>query len=240
MPAYREARRIGETVAGIRRYCANVIVVDDGSDDDTAQAAREAGADVLVHEVNRGKGAALETGFGRAREQGYGFVITMDGDGQHDPADIPAFLEAFDRDGTPVLVGNRMSDPRAMPLVRRLTNRFMSRLLSRKMGQRVPDTQSGFRLYSAKVLPFLETGSTRFAAESEVLLGLADAGFRIGAVPMRIIYRDEKSKIRPVRDTIRFFGMLRRYDRERAARGSGRAEPPGEETAVTNGKDGGR
>ena len=217
VPAYREAGRIGEVVKGIRRHCERVIVIDDGSPDETAAEARAAGATVLVHEHNRGKGAALQTGFAFAREQGLDFVVTLDADGQHDPSQIPDFITAHRAGGAPVIVGNRMSDPRTMPLVRRLTNRFMSGLLSRRMGQRVHDTQNGYRLYATDVLEHVRAESSGFAAESEVLLNLAAAGVRIGEVPVTIIYGDEKSKIRPVRDTIRFFRMLKRFERRREA-----------------------
>ncbi len=214
IPAYQEGGRIGAVVREVLPFCARVVVVDDGSADATAADARAAGATVLVHERNQGKGAALQTGFDYAREQGAAFVLTMDGDGQHAPADIPAFLEAFARGDAPVLVGNRMKAPQAMPFVRRMTNRFMSWLLSRKMGQCVPDTQNGFRLYRTAVLPDMSGRDARFAAESEILLILARRGVRIGSVPVQIIYGDERSKIRPVRDTLRFIRMLRAFERE--------------------------
>jgi glycosyltransferase involved in cell wall biosynthesis len=216
-PAYREVGRIGAVVRGIRRFAEHVVVIDDGSADGTAEDARAAGAHVIVHEANRGKGAALQTGFAYARRAGYVCVITLDADGQHDPAHIPDFLRAYRESGCPVIVGNRMDDPRGMPFVRRQTNRVMSALLSRRMGQRVPDTQSGYRLYRIDVLPYVYPRSGGFAAESEVLLRLAAAGYRIGAVPIRAIYGNERSNIRPWRDTRLFFRMLREYDRERAS-----------------------
>jgi glycosyltransferase involved in cell wall biosynthesis len=188
--------------------------VDDGSSDETTNEAREAGAIVVPHERNMGKGVALQTGFRHVMESGYSCVVTMDGDGQHAPEDLPGFLDVYHESGARVVVGNRMSDPRTMPWVRRLTNRFMSWLLSRRMGQRVPDTQNGYRLYGRDVLPILlATVSGGFAAESEVLLDLAEAGERIASAPTRIIYRDERSKIRPVQDTIKFFSMLRHHKR---------------------------
>ena len=211
IPAYKEGERIAEVVRDVLKVCPNVVVVDDGSPDDTAEVAEKAGATVLVQEVNRGKGAALNRGFEYAREKGYEFVVTLDGDGQHAADDIPAFIDAYAQ-GTPVIIGNRMSDTSAMPLIRRLTNRFMSWLISRKMGQRVPDTQNGFRLYKTDVIPEMQTGSQRFAAESEILLELAANGVRMGAVPIKVIYRDEKSKINPVKDTWRFFKMLRNWE----------------------------
>jgi glycosyltransferase involved in cell wall biosynthesis len=218
IPAYREESRIGAVVREARRYVPWVVVVDDGSPDETASVAREAGAVVLVHAANRGKGGALRTGFQYAREQGAAFVLTMDGDGQHAPEDIPAFLEAFAKGFFPVIVGNRMDVPHGMPLVRRLTNRFMSALLSRKMGQRVPDTQNGFRLYRTDVIPPMPESESGFAAESEILMELARLGVTLGSVPVRIIYAGEQSKIRPLRDTLRFFRMLKAFDRQHGGR----------------------
>jgi glycosyltransferase involved in cell wall biosynthesis len=213
IPGYREAGRIGPVVEAVRGFLDRVVVVDDGSDDDTAAEAARAGAVVLKHETNRGKGVALETGFRWGREQGLEAVITLDADGQHAPADIPAFLDAYRRGTAPVLVGNRMDNPVGMPFVRRMTNRFMSWLLSREMKQRVPDTQCGYRLYRIDVLEGIACGA-RFDAESEILLALAARGVKLGAVPVQVIYGDEKSKIHPVRDTIRFFRMLHRWKHE--------------------------
>ncbi len=213
IPGYNENGRIGKVVEGAKRYAADVIVVDDGSQDNTAAEAEKAGAVVLRHEANKGKGMALNTGFKHARENGFEFVITMDGDGQHACDDIPAFIEAYVRGDAPVIVGNRMGRADGMPLIRKLTNTFMSWLLSRKMDRKVPDTQCGYRLYRCDVIPDIPKESGRFAAESEILLMLANAGVSIASVPIKVIYGDEKSKISPVKDAIRFFAMLRRYNR---------------------------
>jgi len=230
IPAYLEERRIRGVVQNVLQYIQPVIVIDDGSPDQTSAAASSAGAVVIKHEKNLGKGAALNTGFAYAVKQKFDYVITMDADGQHDPADIPVFVEAYRRtarlhpetqtlgkhcgQGVSALVGNRMDAPKGMPMLRKLTNMFMSWYLSRQMGQHVPDTQSGFRLYAAHTLPFLATESDRYAAESETLLRLAVKKIRIDSVPIKVIYRDEKSKIRPFRDTIRFFMMVRRFRKE--------------------------
>jgi len=211
IPAFREAGRIGPVIESVLRHLNDVIVVDDGSPDDTAGEAERTGAMVVRHGVNRGKGAALDTGFRTARERGFEFVVTLDGDGQHTAADLPRFIEAYHRTDYKVLVGNRMTDTRSMPLLRRLTNRFMSWLLSREMGQRVPDTQCGYRLYKLEVVPELSAGSERFAAESKILLDLSGKGIRIGTVPVTTIYGAQKSEIHPVKDAIRFFSMLRQY-----------------------------
>jgi glycosyltransferase involved in cell wall biosynthesis len=211
VPAYQEGTRIGRVVTEIRKYSASILVIDDGSADDTEKAAREAGAEVIRHPQNRGKGAALNTAFTVAIERGYDFVITMDADGQHAPEDIPAFVGAFKAGAGDVIIGNRMDRAQNMPRGRKMTNAFMSWLLSCEMKQRVPDTQCGYRLFGAKALPFARTESQRFAAESEVLLDMSARGIRFGAAPIKVIYGDEKSKIRPFRDAMRFFRMLLRH-----------------------------
>lgn len=214
VPAYFEERNIADVVRGIRGQGMSVLVVDDGSTDATAEQAVAAGATVLRHPVNRGKGAALQTGFHHAIQQGVSWIVTMDSDGQHDPADLPSFCALASGD-IAVIVGNRMGDIADMPRLRRLTNRFMSWLLSLMIGQRVADTQCGYRAYRADVLPLLFTKTTRYDAESEVLVRLGRAGYRIESVPIRTIYHAApKSKINPFADTARFFAMLRRLHRE--------------------------
>ena len=212
IPAYREEKHIAAVVRDVLEYASDVVVVDDGSPDATTQEAEKAGALVLSHVRNQGKGAALRTGLRHAEEKGYELAITMDADGQHAPSDIPAFLAAYARTRCPALVGNRMGDTRTMPWVRRKTNQFMSGLLSRTMGQYVPDTQCGFRLYHRDVFPLLvREGASRYDAESDVLLRLSLEGRKIGAVAIQTIYGVERSKINPFADTIRFFRMLRRF-----------------------------
>lgn len=211
IPAYLEETRIRGVVQNALQYIQSVVVIDDGSPDRTAAEAAAAGAIVIRHEKNLGKGAALNTGFAYAIRQQFDYVITMDADGQHAPEDIPCFVDEYRRVGVSVLVGNRMADPKGMPLVRKLTNIFMSWYLSRQMGQHVPDTQCGYRLYAAPILPYLATESGRYAAESETLLRVAARNIKIGSMPIKIIYRDEKSKIRPVRDMFRFFAMIRSF-----------------------------
>lgn len=218
IPAYSEEAHIGAVVTAARAQGGDVLVVDDGSPDATASVAEAAGAVVIRHSVNQGKGAALATGYKAASERDYEVVVTLDADGQHDPAELPKFIDVYQRTGIPVLIGNRMADAESMPFVRRCTNRFMSWLLGRLMGCYIPDTQCGYRLYRADVLQWVGTGSQGFAAESEVLLRLATRGVRMDSIRIRTIYGNEKSKIRPGRDTLRFVRMLIHYRHEMHAR----------------------
>lgn len=218
IPAYNEAEGITHLIGEVRKYCSHILVVDDGSQDGTGEVAERAGAEVIRHNKNMGKGVSLGDGFAHVRDQRYGLVITMDGDGQHNPADIPQFIETYQRTGIPMVVGNRMADVHEMPFSRRLVNFLMSRILSNVMHQYVPDTQCGFRLLRGDIIPIVMTHSARFAAESEMLLYVADRGIRIGSVRVKTIYNKKKSSIRPFRDTILFIRMLRQYSRQKKRR----------------------
>lgn len=215
IPAYNESGRIDKVVRRAKEFSPLVVVIDDGSRDATAAEAEAAGAVVVKHPMNLGKGASLVTGFTYAREHHCHAVITMDADGQHDPAEIPRFVDAYRRTRIPVLVGNRLWARSNMPVIRRWTNQFMSWLLSRIMNRYLPDTQCGFRLYRSDILSFVHTGAQRFAMESEILLHLALRGFRMDSIRITTIYRGEKSRINPLLDTFRFFMMLVTYYHDR-------------------------
>ncbi|MFH1024629.1 MAG: glycosyltransferase family 2 protein [Planctomycetota bacterium] len=206
IPAFHESARVGAVVAGARPRVERVYVVDDGSRDGTAEAARAARAEVLVHETNRGKGAALATGFAAALAAGFDAVVTLDADGQHDPNEIPKLAAAAET--ADVVVGCRMTDPSGMPLVRRWTNRFMSWVISKLAGRRIRDSQSGYRLFRRAVLERVTLDTAHFESESQILIRACRAGFRLAEVPVRVIYGAEKSKIRPARDTLRFFRFV--------------------------------
>ncbi len=152
IPAYFEEKHIGEVVERTLRQLDHVLVVDDGSTDATAANARAAGGEVIVHERNLGKGEAIKTGLRHWHERGFEHVVILDGDGQHLPEEIARFSPRC-RKGAQLLVGNRMSDLRRMPLVRRIVNRYMSHRISRVCGQAIPDTQCGFRMLQAAVIP---------------------------------------------------------------------------------------
>ena len=219
IPCLNEAAAIGRVASAIRILFPFVIVVDDGSADDTSAVATRAGATVLRHERPNGKGAALRTGWKHALDAGFSWVLSMDGDGQHAPEDIPKFLERGNQNDVALVSGNRMDRPGAMPFVRRSTNRFMSWQLSRIAGVPLPDSQCGFRLMRLDCWARLPICTDCFEIESEVLLQFARAKLGIGFVPIQVIYAKEKSKIRPVRDTIRWWRWLKTA-RESAARAS--------------------
>jgi len=186
----------------------DVLVVNDGSTDGTAEVAKSAGAAVVEHPVNLGKGAALATGFHYAVEKGYDALITMDGDEQHDPASIPAFLEAIGEGGCDVVVGTRMDAVRDMPPLRVWTNRTTSRIVSLLAGQDIPDSQSGYRAIRTPVVDGMRLVTTRYDTESEILIRAGRRGFSIGAIPIESIYTDGISHINPFVDTLRFIRLV--------------------------------
>ena len=190
----------------------NVLVVDDGSNDKTAERAREAGAEVIVHPQNRGKGEAIKTGLRHFLNRQFDWVFILDADGQHRPEEIDRFLAAAVSATEPKLIlGNRMNDVSSMPLVRRIVNRYMSKKISRVCRQDIPDTQCGFRMLHRQLIPDLLEGADRFEYESEMLIIASRKGFRIDSVSISTVYSDEVSSIHPVRDTLRFFKLMRRY-----------------------------
>ena len=211
IPAYFEEAQIQAVARRTLAQLDHVLVLDDGSTDKTSAEARKAGAQVIRHEQNQGKGAAIKTGFRELMARGFQYVLVLDGDGQHLPEEIPAFLEEANRSGSPLVVGSRMSDTRKMPWVRKMTNRFMSAQISRLCGQPVPDSQCGFRMMRRDVIPHLFCESNNYEYETEMLLIASREGFRIVPVPVSTIYGEETSKIHPMRDTIRFFKLVSRY-----------------------------
>lgn len=209
IPSYNEERTIGGITKRVKRLGLEVVVIDDGSTDNSEKAASDAGAIVIRHIKNLGKGASLKEGFDFVlKVPEYDPVITMDGDGQHNPADIESLLSHSREHGDDIVVGNRMASPKNMPFVRLATNRFMSNLLSRLCGQDISDTQCGFRLIRRRVLEKLTLESKNYDIESELLIKASRKGFKIGSVPIEAIYKNEISYIDPVKDTLRFIGLV--------------------------------
>ncbi len=204
IPAHNEAKSMSSLVKAIKDLGYDVIVVDDGSIDHTANLARNEGALVISTSKKGGKGNALRLGFDQAIGQGYDAVITMDGDGQHSPSDIAHFLQVYDQTQADIICGDRMESPLGMPWVRRVTNGFMSWMISWICHQKISDTQCGFRFIKMDVLKAIKLQSNDFEIETEILIKASKKGFRMACAPIQTIYRDEVSKIHPVRDTVRF------------------------------------
>lgn len=217
IPCLDESATIFPLVGAVSRHLSHVIVVDDGSTDATSSLATKAGAEVLRHEATLGKGAALNTGWRRAVERGFSWALTMDGDAQHSPEDVPAFLAAASDGCADLVVGNRMANTEQMPWVRRVVNQWMSRRLSKAAGIALPDSQCGFRLMRLDAWSEMQITSRHFEIESEVLLGFVSRGYAVRFVPIQTIYGGEQSKIHPVRDTLRWF---RWWNRTRRSAGS--------------------
>jgi glycosyltransferase involved in cell wall biosynthesis len=209
IPAFNEAPRIGPVIRGALEHLP-VFVVDDGSSDDTGDVARAAGATVIAQQPNQGKGAALRTGFRRALADGVEAILTLDADGQHDPAEIPGFLEARRHEPVPELViGQRRF--RAMPPVRRLSNELGRRAFSWAVGRDIPDNQSGFRLVSARLAQAtLGSDEPGFAFEVEQITTCIRMGGVIAWVPIRTIYTGAPSHIEPVAHLREFIRIVRR------------------------------
>ncbi len=209
IPAHNEGKHIGKIVSEVKKIISSVFVVDDGSTDNTSAEAEKNGADVIKHPQCRGKGAALKTGFRYIRNLPFEAIITMDGDGQHSVTDLPAFLEAIEKKKRAgIIVGKRKIKGTQMPAIRRLTNLSMSLLISLLAFQWIPDSQNGFRAIRKNVLAKIILITDHFETETEVLLRASWKGVKISSVPVSTIYGKEKSKIRPGKDTAKFFLML--------------------------------
>lgn len=203
IPALDCAASIGRIVMGLRAHTEHVVVVDDGSSDETAERARSAGAQVESLGRNYGKGVALRRGIELALELEPAAIALVDGDGQHDPEDLPVLLRAWDAGDGDLIVGSRLGDRDSIPSARYWNNFIGTRILSWMSGVELEDSQSGYRLISAPVLASLQLETDRYAIESEMLLKAANRGARIAHVPIRTIYQDESSHFRPFTDTVR-------------------------------------
>ena len=209
IPAYNCERTIGKIVKKISGMGLKVVVIDDGSSDNTENAASQNGAIVARHIKNMGKGASLKEGFELAGRMGdIDAVIIMDGDGQHSPDDLKNFISRAEEGTSDVIVGNRMGSVKNMPFIRLLTNKIMSGLLSVMCRQYIPDTQCGFRLVKKTVFEKIKLESNRYDLDSELLIKASRKRFRISSVPIQTIYRDEESRIHPLKDTFRFIWLL--------------------------------
>jgi glycosyltransferase involved in cell wall biosynthesis len=213
IPAYKEASTIRALAQSALAYCPNVIVVDDGSRDGTAEQLKDLPVALLTHEVNKGKAASLCTAFAHALDRGARCVITMDGDGQHDPADAPQLLSAWQRHPDRIVIGARLHDRAQFPPARYRANRFACFWISWAAGHPIADSQSGFRVYPREVVQIAldrRVRGSRFTFESEVLIEAAWQGYTTLAVaiPGRYPANARPSHFRPVVDIAKIVVMV--------------------------------
>jgi glycosyltransferase involved in cell wall biosynthesis len=190
IPAFNEAGHVGKVVESTRPFVDHVIVVDDGSQDDTAAEASSAGACVYRHLINRGVGGATATGLKAALKLGADIIVLLDADGQHVPADIQRVLEPIQRGEVDFVIGCRLLNPEGMPLSRYLANRAADLCTWLLFGIRVKDSQSGFRGFSRQVAESIGIRTSGMEVCSEMVAEVARRGFRIAEVPITVVYTD--------------------------------------------------
>lgn len=204
IPTYNNCATLGTVIAQVQQFTRNIIVVNDGSTDDTAAVLAGFPALALVsYPRNVGKGWALRQGFALAQRQGYDYAITIDSDGQHFAADLPAFVEKLEAEGPALLVGTRNMAQAGIPGKSSFGHRFSNFWFWVETGQRLPDTQSGYRLYPLAALRGMRFFTPKYEFEIEVLVRAAWAGVRVGAVPVAVYYAPGKERIthfRPLQD----------------------------------------
>ena len=211
IPALNEADRIGAVLGALLPHVSTALVVDDGSADGTAAAARGAGAEVIRHPARRGKGAAMRTGITALLGRGHAFLLFLDGDGQHDPDDAPALIRAARERGYDLVIGHRTLHRGLSGPVRYYTNLVGCNMLSRWTGLDLRDSQSGYRLVRSAHLKEITLESRGFEIETEMLLKLCRRGSRVGQVEVRSVPPSRRSHLRPVRDVTRICLTAVRY-----------------------------
>jgi len=209
IPAYNEEKEIGSLLDSLKKKGLSILVVDDGSTDSTSEIAEKKADVMLRNDKNLGKGYALKKGIMYLLNNvDFDYLVTMDADNQHSPSDIDSFME-YAKQGHAFVIGNRMEHHRGMPLIRVLTNRFMSALISCITKQKIPDSQCGFRMIRRDVLESIDIETDKFEIESEILIKAAKKRFLIKSIPIKSIYfKDHSSKIHPLYDTFRFIRFI--------------------------------
>jgi glycosyltransferase involved in cell wall biosynthesis len=210
IPAYNAARTLEPVVRAALEQMNSVTVIDDGSVDGTGDVAKRAGAHLLTHAVNRGKGGALKTGFAWACEPGYDGVVTLDADGQHLPTEIPKFLDCHLQTSGDLIIGGRAHLFGQMLPRRRMANRFSAWSIAFASGTDITDAQSGYRYYSTRMLRALRLRSNGFAMESEVIVRAGRGGFKVLTTPIDLGFVDgiSTSHYKPMKDTVMIAGVV--------------------------------
>jgi glycosyltransferase involved in cell wall biosynthesis len=205
IPAYNSESYLTKLLPEVQGYISDILVVDDGSADATSATAESLGATVLRHPTNRGKGAALKTGFAYALENNIDMVLTLDSDGQHNPQYIPAFLQAFEKTGIDLIIGSRILDKVDMPWQRRFSNWTTSHLLSLLLKVKIDDLQCGYRLYSRQLLERLQLESDHFELETEIVIKAIRVGIMPHFIPIKVEYGyGFPTQMSPITDTLRW------------------------------------
>ncbi|MBN1847141.1 MAG: glycosyltransferase family 2 protein [Deltaproteobacteria bacterium] len=200
IPAYNAAKTIKSIVEGVREFIPFVMVADDGSMDETAKCASDAGAEVIVVGKNQGKGHALKLLFQRAKDKGYDSVITIDADGQHDPEDIPFFLAMHEQYPEDIIIGSRMRNKSNIPRAR-YNSMYIARFyISLAANQFIEDTQCGYRLYPLPVFQSISLMTDRYVTETEILMKAGDIGIKVRCIPVKTLYNGGPSYFRTVMD----------------------------------------
>jgi len=213
IPVYNEQRHLPLLLRDIQSgpEKLDLLLIDDGSSDETQTILQRVGVQYIRHATNRGKGAALFTGLCAARQRGYRWAITMDGDGQHTADHLQSFMDVCQRTSAQLIIGNRQNRrDQGMPLHRQLSNCITSVLVSLFSGVRVHDSQSGYRAYCLGDRAWRLCRETGFQFESEVILRLGKTGGKIAEIPIRTIYAGQSSRMHLLTDTLKFISLLLR------------------------------
>lgn len=215
IPAYNEEKYIGQVIKNCAPYQLDMIIVDDGSGDQTAAIVKQLQPSekyrliFLKHPKNKGKGAALNTGFQYAVKKGYLGVITLDADAQHDTKEIKKFLQMIEEEKFDLIIGSRFQNHQGMPFIRLATNYVTSWIISWLAGKKVEDVQSGFRYISTKVIKNIELKTKRFETEPELILKACWLNYQVKNIPISTLYyKDSVSEVNKLIDTLKFFRLV--------------------------------
>ncbi len=215
IPAYNEEKYIEKVIKSCFKYGLDIIIVDDGSTDDTLKVVKSIPAPKnlkiipIRHMVNKGKGQSLKTGFRYVARNNYSGVITIDADGQHNTDEIKNFLKSAEKEKPDLIIGNRLGNTRNMPFIRLATNVFTSWIISSIAGKKVSDVQSGFRYISSRVLKNIKLETSNFDTEPELIIKSGWFGYNIKNIPISTIYhKNSISYVNPITDTIKFFKLV--------------------------------
>ncbi|MFH1803186.1 MAG: glycosyltransferase family 2 protein [archaeon] len=207
--AYNEEKHIRKVVNQTLKYLNQVIVVNDGSKDNTLKEIKKTKAKVITYKTNQGKGAALKKGFSYATKNKFSYLIVLDADGQHDPKEIPKFIKTIEKEQPDLVIGCRKKRHSDMPYIRRATNFLTSLIIRAKGKQYIKDSQSGYRAIKLSFLKKIKLKRKRYDLESEMLLKMMEKEAKITCIPIKTIYKDETSTINPIKDAARFVRALK-------------------------------